>query len=306
MNALYHHVPLIRHASRLMVRELGLLRDPEPNISTTQCHILIELDQKGVRTVVELAESLRLDKSTASRAVARLVEQGWVAVGEHTADRRRKPLTLTSAGRKPLNKLNEAANRRVQQALETVSPEECQTILDGLQGYVKALTRARTREGLVFREVVREDNAVLAEVIRETMTEFGLNRSGSGYDDPEVDDIFGSYGGEGRIFYVVEQDGQVMGGGGIAPLKGGEADTCELQRMYLRPKLRGTGAGAELLKRCLDFARSAGYRNCYLETETGMERARQLYRRFGFEQRERRSGDTGHCCCNTWFIKSLS
>ena len=41
-------------------------------------------------------------------------------------------------------------------------------------------------------------------------------------------------------------DGRVVGGGGIAPLAGGDPDVCELRKMYFLPSLRGLGAGMAL------------------------------------------------------------
>ena len=48
-----------------------------------------------------------------------------------------------------------------------------------------------------------------------------------------------------------------------------------------------------------------GYRTCYLETLAQMERARDLYERFGFLPLEAPMGDTGHFGCNRWYSLSL-
>lgn len=47
------------------------------------------------------------------------------------------------------------------------------------------------------------------------------------------------------------------------------------------------------------------YRECYLETLAQMDRARDLYERFGFLPLEAPMGDTGHFGCNRWYALSL-
>ena len=111
-----------------------------------------------------------------------------------------------------------------------------------------------------------------------------------------------------RLFgesFVVEQDGRVLGCGGMGPLAGGEADVCELRKMYFLPQLRGNGLGSALLTEILAAARRAGYRLCYLETLEHMDRARQLYGKFGFKAIAAPLGDTGHRVCNHWMILEL-
>jgi putative acetyltransferase len=104
---------------------------------------------------------------------------------------------------------------------------------------------------------------------------------------------------------VVERDGVVEGGGGVAPLEGGDADTCELRKMYFLPSLRGLGAGAALMSRCLATARDLGFRRCYLETLSGMDAAMRLYERSGFHRIDGPMGATGHGGCNTFYLREL-
>jgi len=61
-----------------------------------------------------------------------------------------------------------------------------------------------------------------------------------------------------------------------------------------------------MLRRCLDFAREAGFRLCYLETTTGMTQARKLYLRLGFEPLTGPMGSTGHFGCDNWYALDLT
>ncbi|MGD8384057.1 MAG: GNAT family N-acetyltransferase [Lysobacterales bacterium] len=156
-----------------------------------------------------------------------------------------------------------------------------------------------------IRPIRPSDNAAVAAIIREVMTEFGAVGCGFSINDSEVDDMYGAYQGRGHAFYVVTIGGTVLGCAGIAPLSGGDADTCELRKMYFLPRLRGRAAGSALMRQCLHAASAAGFRYCYLETTTGMRQARRLYQRFGFADLDKPLGNTGHTGCGSWMLKTL-
>jgi putative acetyltransferase len=128
---------------------------------------------------------------------------------------------------------------------------------------------------------------------------------GFAINDPEVDWMSRAYSAARAAYFVIEVDGRVVGGGGMAPLEGGDDRTCELRKMYFLPEVRGVGAGAALMARCLDAARDAGFRQCYLETLTGMDAAMRLYERSGFRRIDAPMGDTGHGGCNTFYLREL-
>jgi putative acetyltransferase len=156
-----------------------------------------------------------------------------------------------------------------------------------------------------IRPIEPRDDAAIASIIRSVMPEFGASGDGFAINDPEVDWMSRAYTAPRRAYFVVEAGGRVVGGGGVAPLDGGDADTCELRKMYFLPEARGLGAGTALMARCLDAARGAGFRRCYLETLTGMDAAMRLYERSGFHRIDAPMGDTGHGGCNTFYLREL-
>jgi len=155
-----------------------------------------------------------------------------------------------------------------------------------------------------IRPVAAADNAAIASIIRKVMPEFGADGPGFAIHDTEVDDMHSAYTRGGWAYFIVELDGRVCGGGGIAPLAG-EDGVCELRKMYFLPELRGLGAGDALMRTCLDAASALGYRRCYLETLTGMDAAQKLYARHAFNPLCSAMGNTGHFGCNRFFIRDL-
>ncbi|RKH35402.1 GNAT family N-acetyltransferase [Corallococcus praedator] len=159
---------------------------------------------------------------------------------------------------------------------------------------------------LTLRPIEARDDAAVAAVIRAVMPEFGADGPGFAIHDPEVDAMSAAYTRPRHAYFVVEHEGRVVGGGGIAPLDGGAPDVCELRKMYFLPQARGHGVGERLLRHCLEFARGAGYRQCYLETLAGMAQAQKLYQRLGFETLCAPMGRTGHFGCDRWYALDLT
>lgn len=155
-----------------------------------------------------------------------------------------------------------------------------------------------------IRPIETRDNASVAAIIRVVMPEFGADGPGFAIHDAEVDAMHMAYARSGCAYFVVESEDRVRGGGGVAALDG-EADTCELRKMYFLPELRGKGAGSALIRRCLDAARALGYRRCYLETLTGMDAAQKLYEKQGFARIPAALGNTGHFSCNRFYLLDL-
>ena len=157
----------------------------------------------------------------------------------------------------------------------------------------------------LLRPITAADDAAMARVIRTVMPEFGACGPGFALNDPEVDHLSVAYSGPRTAYFVLERAGQVVGGGGIARLAGGDPDVCELRKMYFLGEVRGHGQGRRLLQHCIATARQFGYQRCYLETLTGMDSAQHLYADAGFKVLCSPLGATGHYACDRYFALDL-
>ena len=158
---------------------------------------------------------------------------------------------------------------------------------------------------IIIREIQKTDNVAIAQVIRDVLIEHNVPKVGTAYADPSLDFMFENYSAEKSAYFVVENDGKIIGGAGIAPLENGPKEICELQKMYFLPEARGLGLGAKLMEVCLQKAREFEFENCYLETMPYMTNAQNLYKKSGFEYLEKPLGNTGHNACPVWMLKKL-
>ncbi len=155
------------------------------------------------------------------------------------------------------------------------------------------------------RKIQREDNAAIASVIRNVLIEHNVPLVGTALSDPQVDLMFETYDKSGACYFVVEDDGKIVGGCGIDHLEGADETVCELQKMYFLKSARGKGLGKIIIENCLAFAKENNYKNCYLETMEYMKAAQKLYAKSGFEYIENRMGSTGHSSCPVFMLKKI-
>ena len=158
---------------------------------------------------------------------------------------------------------------------------------------------------MLIREIQQKDNESIAKVIRDIFHELNAPKVGTAYADPILDTLYEVYQAPRSKYYVVEKEGKVVGGCGVAPLENGDTEVCELQKMYFAPEIRGTGFAEKIIEKCLEFAKTQGFEICYLETLSFMTTAQKLYKRIGFENIDGPMGNTGHNSCEVWMTKKL-
>lgn len=82
----------------------------------------------------------------------------------------------------------------------------------------------------------------------------------------------------GHIFFAVEND-LVLGT--VALMKANEGD-YELTKMAVLPNQRGRKIGQQLMQYCIDFAMEHNFNKLFLYSNTILENAIYIYRKYGF------------------------
>ena len=155
---------------------------------------------------------------------------------------------------------------------------------------------------LTIRSANNDDCERVTKLVFDVLAEFGLEGDPD-TTDADLRDLEANYPQRGGLFEVIEDaDANLLGSFGLYPINN---TTCELRKMYFLPELRGLGAGATLMARCLEAARGFHFRQCYLETLRGMNAAMRLYERSGFRRIDHPMGATGHGGCNTFYLLDL-
>lgn len=297
----------LRRLSRQLIRQLGLLDAACGNqpLSPVQAHTLIELGQSNY-SIKQLAELLNIDKSNASRAVSHLVEKGFAKTTANPKDNRSLVAQLTASGKKQLIKLDNQQNQQFNEIMAQLPVAQISQIEQSLSQYNKAVMQSKAQVGYCIREIAATDNAAMAQIIRDVSAEYGLTADkGYGVSDPTLDSLSEVYQANNACYWVIEQDGELLGGGGIAPLNN-QPGVCELQKMYFSQALRGKGFARRLALQAIGFATEQAYDACYLETTANLTEAIKLYESLSFQHLDAPLGSTGHDACEITMLLKLS
>ena len=156
-----------------------------------------------------------------------------------------------------------------------------------------------------IRTIQPADNVALAKIIRNSLEEFKANKPGTVYFDDTTDNLAEVFKAVSSNYFVVEENGVILGGGGIYPTQNLPGNTCELVKLYLSNAARGKGIGKLLIEQCFAAAKNLGYKKMYLETMPELHIAVPLYEKMGFTYLQAPLGNSGHDGCDIWMIKDL-
>ena len=156
-----------------------------------------------------------------------------------------------------------------------------------------------------LRPMEVRDNLAVAQLIRASLEEFGLDKPGTVYFDSHLDHLADYYQQQERAaYFILEDEGQLVGCGGFAPVSD---KIAELQKLYVTKNSRGKGYSSRLIKRIFHEARLAGYEQLYLETSIELATAVAIYQHYGFTSLQQPLANAaGHPAMNIWMIRSLS
>ncbi len=156
-----------------------------------------------------------------------------------------------------------------------------------------------------FRRIEKQDNEEIAKVIRIVLKEHGVDKPGTVFTDPTTDALFELFQDKNAEYWVVKDEGEILGGAGIYPTKGLPNSCIELVKIYLLNSARNKGIGKKLMEICIDEAKKRGFSTIYLETMPELSNAIDLYKKMGFVQLDKPLGDSGHFACDLWMLKKM-
>ena len=124
-----------------------------------------------------------------------------------------------------------------------------------------------------------EDRAPIAHLMREYVEVLEADISFQDFES-ECADLPGKYARpEGVVLLAWASDEAV----GIVANRPLERRICEMKRLYVLPRFRGTGLRRLLVEELVRDAKSHGYRRMVLDTLTSMRPAQAVYSAMGFQ-----------------------
>lgn len=286
----------IRTLSRALVRDWGFMGGAfaGTDLSPSAVHALIEIEKGGL-TARDLGGLLRLEKSSVSRMLRKLVASGDVSETADDADGRVKLLSLTAEGRARVAAIHAFARRQVAGALERLGAGEDRVVLDGLRLYGKALGEAADKGGNapIVEIVAGYHPGLIARVtdmhMRYYAREHGLGRRFEALVAGGLADFCQRLDNPLNAIWTARREGMVVGSVAVDGEDMGE-DVAHLRWFIVADGLRGGGAGKRLLDAALAFVDGHGFSETHLTTFAGLDAARHLYESRGFVLAEEKAG----------------
>ena len=159
---------------------------------------------------------------------------------------------------------------------------------------------------MLIRNIESKDNAAVAIIAKTAFVELGAPLKNTVYDDPRTDTLYEQFAHRtDAAYFVIEDEGQVLGGCGFYPTEGLPEGVAEVVKFYFSPALRGKGMGKEILGRVEQSAREAGYQYLYLESFPEFSKAVGMYEKAGFQHLPQRMGRSGHTATTIHMIKDI-
>jgi putative acetyltransferase len=122
--------------------------------------------------------------------------------------------------------------------------------------------------------------AALRELLIEYADGLELDLAFQGFHE-ELEDLHHHYGPpDGALFLARDAEGFC----GCVAVRRFNPGNCEMKRLYVRHRVRGSGVGRLLAQRAIVFAKTGRYDSMVLDTLPMMASAIQLYRSLGFTQ----------------------
>lgn len=285
---------VLRRFNRTYTQRIGVL--DESFLGTGRplavSRLLFEVGSAGTVGVRELRELLDLDSGHLSRMLRRLEDEGLVATVVDRADRRRRLVELTPAGRDAYDDLERRSEERAGTLVAPLTTRQQERLATAL-ATADLLVRAAT---VRLREVASDDPAA-REATRRYFAELDERFPGGfdpgGPDRPEP----------GATYVVATSDGAPVAHGGIRPLPAAGEGTAEIKRMWVDGAWRGAGLGARMLRHLEDLARAQGCTRVVLDTNGALLEAIAMYERSGYDRIERYNDNP---YAEAYFAKSLS
>jgi len=277
-------IDTLRHHSRKLIRELGMLQFNKGKKTTSYWHALIEISKEPDMTISKLGNSLLISTSAMSRIVNTLIEDKLVAFREGS-DKREKYLSLTEKGQHELHYIDEFSNEKIIGAFEFLSEEDQNHIISAIHKYGEALEKGRLMREQVKIHTLSTSRALRKQIMAMIETiqrnEFFIPIS------PDINDgILRAeeeyyYHNTSNFWYAIDDQGSVIGCIGLKKINVKEG---EIKKFFVDQRYRGKGVAQKLMDVLFKAALKHNFETLYLGTTDKFLAAQRFYEKHGFSR----------------------
>jgi DNA-binding MarR family transcriptional regulator/GNAT superfamily N-acetyltransferase len=276
-------VATVRAFNRLYTNVIGVLRGGYLGTpySLTEARLIFELGQRETTEVAALRRSLDIDAGYLSRILARFAADGLITRRPSDSDGRRQVIALTAAGRTLQAELDAQAADQIGALLARLGDVDQRRMLASIQEITRVLAGAPGPRAYVLRPPRPGDMGwVVQSQAAGYAQQYGWDETYESLVARIVADYVDQRDPAREAAWIAEVAGKPAGS--VFCVRKDD-QTAQLRLLYMDPSARGLGIGSRLVEECLSFARSAGYKEIMLWTNSVLADARRIYERAGFQ-----------------------
>lgn len=261
----------------------------------------IIVNKKGV-TNSEIQNALQFTQPAITQAINKLNDKGLIIYELDKLDKRKKNISLSDKGHHTLEKLKPIW-KSIDKVIKEYTLESSSSLIEHLNILENKLNTKSFSNTIINN--VKMNTTKALEIIsfdKQYAKDFyELNVEWLKtffYVEPYDDEVLSKpeqyiINKGGHIFFA-KLNNQIVGTVALMPI--GHDGLFELTKMAVSPKHRGYKIGQQLMQHCIDFAKSIGLPNLILYSNTALENAIYIYKKYGFIEKPLES--------NTPYIRS--
>lgn len=271
-------VVALRAFNRFYTRFAGALdaHYMDSELSLTEARLLYEIAHRKGPLASALQAELGLDAGYVSRILRRFQGKGWIARGRGE-DGRRRPISLTPAGRACFEALDARTRASTAARLESLGFTDRNTLVAAMATITALLSGDEAPWHI--RTFRTGDLALIASRQSILYEAYGWGRPMEVLQGEVTAAFLRDFRPGREQCWVAERAGMMAGA--VLLVDAGDG-VGQLRLLHVEPWARGLGIGSALVAECVRFAREAGYAKIRLWTHTVLAGARRIYEAEGF------------------------
>ena len=244
-----------------------------------------QISKSGVTTNSELREYLQISQPAVTQYINKLQKKGLIELNGNPDDKRSKQIRLSSKGERLLSRMQPLWNS-MDEAVKFFTEQPADSLISHINTFEEA-NRSGAFLSRIMDSVRKQGHLPISHFqpkFAQAFYDYNIEWLETFFYVEDYDREVLSNPRKyildpgGHIFFALENDTAV----GTVALMPYEEGVFELTKMAVPPEHRGKKIGQQLMQYCIDFAKDQDYDKLILYSNTILENAIYIYRKYGF------------------------
>jgi DNA-binding MarR family transcriptional regulator/GNAT superfamily N-acetyltransferase len=243
---------------------------------------------KQVVTNSEIFDKLNLSQPAITQAINKLIKKKLVEINSDNSDKRKKNIALSSKGTQLLTTIKPIWSS-IDTVIKLYTSHKSQSLIENLNILEDKFSKKNFSEAIIELALENTKNSIniITYQPRYAQNFYDLNIEWLRtyfYVEPYDEEVLSKpdkyiINKGGHIFFAAENK-TILGTVALMPTS--HKNEFELTKMAVLPNHRGKKIGQKLMQYCIDFSLQNGVTQLLLYSNTKLENAIYIYRKYGF------------------------